>query len=129
MRLLSRNSVLVSFGLSFLASGISLTIQCNGFVAVFCQTVSIRNFTRRHEYSQWLNHAAEQFERLGMVGVLVLLGTSIAQGQLRSVGAPELAYAALMLLAVRPMSVLLGCLGSRTDAGPAQHLDTSESAV
>jgi sodium/hydrogen antiporter len=115
MRLSSSNSGLVAVGLAFLAYGLASAIGANGFVAVFCEAVAIRNFTRRHEYSQRLNHVAEQFERLSMVGVLVMLGVSLVRGQLHAVGPAEIGYAVIILLLVRPVAVLFGFLGSAKD--------------
>ena len=115
MRLSSSNSGLVAVGLAFLAYSLAIAVDANGFVAVFCEAVALRNFSGRYEYSQRLNHAAEQFERLSMVGILVLLGVSIVKGQFAHIGVPEIVYMIVILLAVRPVSVLLGCIGSGKD--------------
>ena len=115
MRLSASNSGTVSVGLAFIAYGIAIALGCNGFVAVFCEAAGLRNFTKRYEYSERLNHAAEQFERLAMVGVLILMGVSITKGQFNTIGGPEVAYAALLLLLIRPIAVLFGCLGSGID--------------
>ena len=112
MRLSASNSGTVAVGLAFIAYGIAIALDCNGFVAVFCEAAGLRNFTTRYEYSERLNHSAEQFERLAMVGVLVLMGVSITKGQFNGIGWPEVGFAALVLLAVRPVAVLLGCIGS-----------------
>lgn len=115
MRLSASNSGLVAVGLAFLAYSLAVAIDANGFVAVFCQAVALRNFSSRYEYSQRLNHAAEQFERLSMVGILVFLGVSIFKGQFAHIGIPDLVFMAVVLLAVRPVAVLLGCIGSGQD--------------
>lgn len=115
LRLSSSKSGLVSVGLAFLAYGIALAINCNGFVAVFCEAAAVRNFTPAYEYSRTLNHNAEQFERVAMVGVLALLGISAASGLFDTIGLREIAYALVVLFVVRPVTVMLGFIGSRED--------------
>ncbi len=115
MRLSASNSGLVAVGLAFLAYSLTIAAHANGFVAVFCEAVALRNFSSRYEYSQRLNHAAEQFERLSMVGVLVFLGIAIFKGQFAHIGIAEIVFMVAVLLVVRPVAVLIGCIGSGKD--------------
>ncbi|WP_035639185.1 cation:proton antiporter [Bradyrhizobium sp. ORS 375] len=114
-RLSASNSGLVAVGLAFVAYALALLVDGNGFVAVFCEAVTIRNLVDVVAYSRRLNHAADQFESLGMVLVLAGLGVALANGLLDEVGWRELAFAALVLLIVRPFGVALGMLGTGQD--------------
>lgn len=115
LRLSATNSGLVSVGLAFLAYGIALATHCNGFAAVFCEAASIRYFAETYEYSRRLNHAAEQFERVAMVGVLALLGVSFVRGLFGHIGLAEIAFALIVLLVIRPLAVAVGFIGSSAD--------------
>jgi NhaP-type Na+/H+ or K+/H+ antiporter len=113
VRLSASKSGLVSVGLSFIAYGVAMALHCNGFVAVFCEAAAIRNFSKRYEYSQRLNHAAEQFERLAMVSVLVLLGISVVlDKQFTAWGIAEIGFTIFVFVVVRPLAVLIGFIGS-----------------
>lgn len=114
-RLSASNSGLVSVGLAFLAYGVAGEVGANGFVAVFCEAVAIRNFTQGFDYSRRLDHAAGQFERIAMVLVLALLGVSSMRGLFEAIAWPDLVFAAVALLVARPIPVYLGFLGSRED--------------
>lgn len=81
-RLPDSNSGLVAVGLAFVAYGCAALIAANGFVAVFCEAVAIRNFARSYDYSRRLSHAAEQLERVAMMVLLTFLGMSIGAGLL-----------------------------------------------
>ncbi|HEU5019789.1 MAG TPA: cation:proton antiporter [Pseudolabrys sp.] len=115
LRLSATNSGLVSVGLAFLAYGIASAIHCNGFAAVFCEAASIRYFAETYEYSRRLNHAAGQFERVAMVGVLALLGVSFVRGLFDQIGVAEVVFAILVLLVIRPIAVAIGFIGSQAD--------------
>lgn len=114
-RLSASNSGIVSVGLAFLAYGVAGCAGANGFVAVFCEAVAIRNFTKGFDYSRRLDHAAGQFERVAMVLVLALFGVSLVRGLLDDLRWSHVAFAMAVLLAVRPLTVAIGFLGSRED--------------
>ncbi|MDA9426028.1 cation:proton antiporter [Bradyrhizobium sp. CCBAU 53380] len=114
-RLSTSNSGLVAVGLAFATYGVALLVDGNGFVAVFCEAVTMRNLVDVVAYSRRLNHAADQFENLGMVLVMTALGLAIASGLLHGVGWRETAFAILVLLIVRPFAVAVGMLGSPQD--------------
>jgi len=114
-RLSASNSGLVALGLGLVAFALAEMIHGNGFVAAFCEAVTIRNFSDVVNYSRRLDHAANQFERAGMVVVLMIFGASVANGLLSGVGWLEVAFALLVLLLVRPLCVAAGFLGSAED--------------
>jgi NhaP-type Na+/H+ or K+/H+ antiporter len=115
LRLSATNSGLVSVGLAFLAYGIASATHCNGFAAVFCEAASIRYFAETYEYSRRLNHAAAQFERVAMVGVLALLGVSFVRGLFSHIDSAGVAFAFIVLLVIRPIAVAIGFFGSAAD--------------
>jgi NhaP-type Na+/H+ or K+/H+ antiporter len=114
-RLSASNSGIVSVGLAFLAYGVADDINANGFVAVFCEAVALRNFTKGFDYSRRLDHAAGQFERVAMALVLALLGVSLVRGLFDDLDWRSTAFAAVTLFAVRPLTVLIGFIGSPED--------------
>lgn len=114
-RLSASNSGIVAVGLAFLAYALAGYAHANGFIAVFCEAVAIRNLNRRFEYSRRLDHAAGQFERIAMTLVLALLGVSLTRGLLENIGWLDAAFAAVALLLVRPIAVAIAFIGSRED--------------
>jgi NhaP-type Na+/H+ or K+/H+ antiporter len=115
MRLSASNSGLVAVGLAFLSYGLALFAHGNGFVAVFAEAVALRNLIKGVEYSRTLNHMADQFERLAMILVLTVLGLSVTRGLFVDVGWPEIGFAAVILLVIRPAAVAIGFIGSPED--------------
>jgi len=114
-RLSASNSGIVAVGLAFLAYALAGYAHANGFIAVFCEAVAIRNFTSGFDYSRRLDHAAGQFERVAMVLVLGLLGVSLIRGLFNDIGWLDVAFAAVALLVVRPIAVGIAFVGSRED--------------
>lgn len=115
LRLSASNSGLVAIGLAFLAYGVATTIHGNGFVAVFCEAVALRNLVPVTDYSRRLNHAAQQFERVAMVVILTFFGISVTYGLVPTTGWREIVFAFLVLLLIRPVASFIGFLGSRSD--------------
>ena len=115
LKLRSSQSGLVSVGVAFLAYGVAQAVDANGFVAVFCEAVTIRNIVPSFTYSRQLNHASEQFERVVMVLILAFLGTAIWHGLFDGVGWAEIVFAVITLLLVRPVATAIGFVGSRHD--------------
>ncbi|HEX8754709.1 MAG TPA: cation:proton antiporter [Steroidobacteraceae bacterium] len=104
---------LASVGITFLAYGLTEAAHGYGFVAVFVAAATLRNVGRSIEYAQQLHAFADQMERLAMALVLALLGAAIAAGLLAPLRWPALAFAAVTLFAVRPLSCFVGFIGSR----------------
>lgn len=115
LQLPSTHSGIVSVGLAFLAYGLADVIDGNGFVAVFCEAVTIRNLVPSFAYSRRLNHASEQFERVVMVIVLAFLGSAIWHGLLADIGGMEVLFALMTLLLIRPLATLVSFIGSAHD--------------
>lgn len=103
---------LAAVGITFLAYGLAEAAHGYGFVAVFVAAATLRNVGRSIEYAQQLHDFANQMERLAMVVVLGLLGVAIAGGLLAPLNWAALGFAAVTLFVVRPLSCLVGFLGS-----------------
>lgn len=112
-RLSQTGDGVASVGITFLAYGLTEAAHGYGFVAVFVAAATLRNMGRSIEYAQQLHAFADQMERLAMALVLVLLGAAIAAGLLMPLTWSALAFAAVTLFAVRPLSCFVGFVGSR----------------
>jgi sodium/hydrogen antiporter len=102
LRLSDHREGFVALAATFLAYGVTELVEGYGFVAVFVAAVTIRSSERFHGYHQVLHHFVEQVERLLTVLVLLLLGAALTDGLLAAVGWREVAFAAAVLLVVRP---------------------------
>jgi len=115
LRLSASNSGLVAMGIAFLVFGLAEVVHGNGFIAVFCEAVTVRNLVAVSDYSRRLNHVAEQFESVAMVIVLTFFGISVSNGLLASIGWAELLFTAVVLLVIRPVATWIGFLHSAHD--------------
>ncbi|MFP5218202.1 MAG: cation:proton antiporter [Actinomycetes bacterium] len=104
LRLAEHREGFVALAATFLAYGLTELVGGYGFVAVFVAAVTIRSSERFHGYHQVLHGFVEQVERLLTVLVLLLLGTALTDGLLAEVGWREAAFAAAVLLLVRPLA-------------------------
>ena len=111
LRLSEHSEGFVALTATFLAYGLTELVQGYGFLAVFVTAVTIRGSERFHGYHVVLHDFVEQIERLLTVLVLLLLGAAAVGGMLAGVGWRELAFAALVLLVVRPVAGVLGLAG------------------
>lgn len=111
LRLAEHREGFVALAATFLAYGVTELVHGYGFVAVFVAAVTIRSSERFHGYHQVLHHFVEQVERLLTVLVLLMLGKALTDGLLAEVGALEVAFAAGILLVVRPAAAGLSLLG------------------
>jgi sodium/hydrogen antiporter len=111
LRLSEHSEGFVALTATFLAYGVTEVVQGYGFLAVFVAAVTIRGSERFHGYHGVLHDFIEQIERLLTVLVLLLLGAAAVGGLFAGIGWRELAFAALVLLVVRPAAGLLGLAG------------------
>jgi sodium/hydrogen antiporter len=114
LRLSEHREGFVALAATFLAYGATELVQGYGFVAVFVAALTIRSSERFHGYHQVLHHFVEQVERLLTVLVLLLLGLAVTDGLLSAVGWREVAFAAAVLLVVRPAVGWLSLAGTGT---------------
>lgn len=103
---------LVAVGVALISYGATELAHGYGSIAVFIMAATFRASERDHEFHSVMAEFTEQTERVLMVLVLVGFGNAIAHGLFHSIGWPELALAAVILLIVRPVAGWLSLLGS-----------------
>lgn len=98
-------ATLVIYGLTELASGY-------GFLAVFVAGLMIRRAARGHDFNNELHDFADESERLLMMILLLLFGGMVAAGGLlANVGWSHLAFAALAIVVIRPLTGMVALWG------------------
>lgn len=112
LQLSRSNEGLASVGVAFLVYAAATAARGYGFVAVFTAAVTIRNFGHALDYAQRITESARKLERLLAFLVLGLFGGALASGVLAGIDWHEAGFALLALLVVRPITVLLGFIGS-----------------
>jgi NhaP-type Na+/H+ or K+/H+ antiporter len=103
---------LVAVGVALISYGATELAHGYGFIAVFIMAATFRASERDHEFHSVMAEFSEQIERVLMVLVLIGFGNAIAHGLFRSMGWPEIALAAVILLIVRPVAAWVSLLGS-----------------
>lgn len=102
---------LTALAVTLLVYGIAELLHAYGFIAVFVAAVVMRHGEHRHPYHRTLNLFAEQCERLLTALVLIAFGGALAEGILGTVTWQHVAFAALIVLVVRPLSGWLALTG------------------
>ena len=115
-RLTRSGDGLALIGVTLLAYGLAEAADAYGFVAVFVTAATLRNLGRSVDYARELAGTAGQAENLAMVMVLALFGAALAGGLLAPVTWAGAVFAALVLLAVRPLATFAAFLGAATPA-------------
>jgi sodium/hydrogen antiporter len=100
-------AILLSYGVTELVEGY-------GFVAVFVCACTVRAAERAHGRHRTLHAYVEHLERLLTVLVLLLVGGAVSRGILAGIGWTEIAFAAILLLVLRPLAGSLALLGGST---------------
>ncbi len=116
LQLSRSNEGLASVGLAFLVYALADAIHGYGLVAVFVAAITIRNLGHALDYAQRLTASARRLERLLAFLVIGLFGGVLASGMLGHVGWPDIVFALLALLVVRPLVTLPSFLGTRHPA-------------
>ncbi len=136
----------LALGLIALSYGVALLLHTYGFLAVFAAGLALRRIERRHTggdepppdvqveaagaadevatdpekapayMAQAVLAFSEQLERIGTVGVVVLLGGMLSQSY---VSIHAFWFVPLLFLVIRPLAVYAGLLGS--DVSPARR--------
>ncbi|MEV5729159.1 cation:proton antiporter [Streptomyces pharetrae] len=113
LRLSEHREGFVALGATFLAYGVTETLQGYGFLAVFVTACSIRAAERAHGFHNVLHDFVEQVERLFTAVLLFLLGAFVALGGLASLTWQGAVTALVLLCVIRPLSGWAGLLGRR----------------
>ena len=103
-------AVLVLYGATELLSGL-------GFLAAFVGGVAFRRYEHGHEYNRRVHDGAETVEKFAELAVILLLGSTLTLSGLGEPGWSGWLLVPVLLLAIRPLSVVLALLGSRLPAG------------
>ena len=103
---------LIAIAATFVSYGVTETLNCYGFLAVFVTALTLRRSHRNHEFNRNMHDITEQVERIGMMVLLILFGGALINGLLAPLRAVDILAAAAIILLVRPLSGLLGLLGS-----------------
>lgn len=103
---------MIALSATFVAYGLTEIIHGYGFLAVFVAALTIRHAHRDHDFHHDMHAITEQIERLGMMVVLILFGGALVSGLLDQVSWRDLVLAFAILLIVRPVTGLVGLLGS-----------------
>lgn len=105
-------------GDGFIALGATLAVYTAtefvhgyGFLAVFVAGLMIRRAARGHDFNKRLHDFADESERLLMMLLLLLFGGMLAAGLLDGIGWEEMAFAAIMLLVIRPLAGWISLIG------------------
>ena len=112
------NAVVVILAATLLSYGIAEAIDGYGFLAVFFASRAGRARTRgtdQEGYERFVHHGAEQLEAILLAILLLWLGTFIGSGAFAGLRWQEVAFALVLILAVRPAVGLLSLLGHACD--------------
>jgi NhaP-type Na+/H+ or K+/H+ antiporter len=100
-------AVLTVYGIAELLGGY-------GFLAAFAGGVGFRRYERTHDYKQRVHEGAEQVEKFGELTVILLLGSMVTVAGLEEPGLAGWLLVPVLLLLVRPLSVLVSLVRSPT---------------
>jgi NhaP-type Na+/H+ or K+/H+ antiporter len=103
---------LTALAITLIVYGVAELCHTYGFLAVFVGAQVVRQLEHDHEYHATLDLFAQQCERLLTALLLLLLGGAVAGGILRGLGWREITFAAIFVLAVRPLAGWLALLGT-----------------
>lgn len=103
---------IVALGITLLSYGFTELIHGYGFLAVFVTALTLRTKEPSHHYHRRLHDFSEEIERLLMMVLLVLFGGAIAGDLLEPLTWSAVIVAFLVLLLVRPITGLVGLIGS-----------------
>jgi sodium/hydrogen antiporter len=102
---------LIAIAATFVAYGLAETAHSYGFLAVFVAALTLRHSHRDHVFQREMHDLAEQVERLAMVVLLIFFGGALVSGLLSHLQFIDVAIAAAVLLAIRPLAGMIGLAG------------------
>jgi NhaP-type Na+/H+ or K+/H+ antiporter len=101
-------TALVTYGAAETAGGY-------GFLAVFVGGLAFRRYEHDHELNTAAHRGAEQVEKFMELAVILMLGSLLSGGGLRAPGWEGWMLAVVLLVVIRPLSVLISLLGSNVE--------------
>lgn len=112
-KFMATNDGFVSIAATLIVYGVTEMIHGYGFVAVFIAALTLRNYERNHKYHNRLHAFSDQIERILVAIMLILFGGSLVRGILGDLTWPLALFGIVFLLVIRPLSALLGLIGTR----------------
>ena len=103
-------TALVTYGVAEVAGGY-------GFLAVFAGGLAFRRYEHDHELNKNAHTGAEQVEKFMELAAILMLGSLLSLSGLGAPGWEGWLLAVVLLLVIRPLSVLLSLLGSNVETG------------
>jgi NhaP-type Na+/H+ or K+/H+ antiporter len=103
---------LAAVGLAFLVYGATESLGGYGFVAVFLAALRLRGTAPQDEVHKRMVEFTGQLEHLIAMLIIVLFAAAVSRGLLSALTWRDVALAAALLLAIRPLSGFLSLLGT-----------------
>ena len=100
-----------ALAVTLFAYGLTEWVGGYGFLATFVAAYTLRHSDSDHEYHEQLVIFVEQFERVRVAGVLLLLGGALARGYI-DLTWPVVVIGLLLVFVVRPVAGAIGLVGS-----------------
>ena len=91
--------------------------DASGFLAAFAGGVGFRRYERHHELQARIHHGAEIVEKFAELALILLLGSMVTIEGLGEPGLSGWLLVPVLLVVIRPVTVMLSLLGSRTTTG------------
>ena len=101
-------TVLTVYGLAELAGAY-------GFLAAFAGGLGFRGYERSHNYNKRVHGGVETVEKFGELSVILLIGSMVTLDGLEAPGLSGWLLVPVLLLAIRPLSVIVALAGSGLD--------------
>ena len=108
---------LIAIAATFVSYGLTEMVHCYGFLAVFVTALTFRHAHREHDFQSEMHDVTEQVERLAMMILLILFGGALVSGLLAPLTWVDAGIALAILLVVRPLTGLIGMIGSPVSRG------------
>ena len=102
----------VAVGAVLVLYGVTELVGAYGFLAAFAGGLGFRRYERDHEVNERVHQGAEVVEKFSELAAILLLGSMVTIAGWAEAGWAGAALVPFLLLAVRPVAVFLGFLGS-----------------
>ena len=102
---------LIAVAATLITYGVAEGVHAYGFLSVFVCALTLRHSHREHVFQREMHDVAEQVERLAMIALLLLFGGALVSGVLSPLSWSDAAFAALVLLVVRPLAGMVALAG------------------
>lgn len=106
---------LIAVSATFVSYGVTEMFQGYGFMAVFVTALVLRRSHRDHEFNHQMHALTEQVERIAMMVLLIVFGGALINGLLAPLIWQDWIAAFVIILIIRPVSGMIGMIGSRAD--------------